>query len=163
MDMHSPAPSSNPPSPKTPGDGIVRVAVAVVYRMEAGRPVLFVARRPEAAIRGGLWEFPGGKIEVGEAPAAAALRELAEEAGLSGSAIVGSPSPLAVVTHTDADLARERSISLEAFLVEVRADASPVVQPSIEVRWIGVDELAGLEWPRANHAINDAIRARFGA
>jgi hypothetical protein len=37
------------------------------------------------------------------------------------------------------------------------------VQPSIEVRWIAIEELARLEWPRANHAINDAIRARFGA
>ena len=157
------APSSNPPALDRTGDRIVRVAVAVVYRMDAGRPLLFVARRPANAIRGGLWEFPGGKIEPGEARAAAALRELAEEAGLSGGAIVGSHSPLVVVAHTDADLARERSITLEAFLVEVRADASPVVQPSIEVRWIAIEELARLEWPRANHAINDAIRARFGA
>jgi len=163
MDKQAPDPSSNPTSPERSGERVVRVAVAVVHRMEAGRPVLFVARRPTSAIRGGLWEFPGGKIEAGEAAATAALRELAEEAGLSGDAIVGSPSPLVVVNHTDADLARERSISLEAFLVEVRAGASPVVQPSIEVRWITVDELAALEWPRANLAINDAIRARFGA
>jgi 8-oxo-dGTP pyrophosphatase MutT (NUDIX family) len=64
------APSSNPPAPDRTDDRIVRVAVAVVYRMDAGRPLLFVARRPANAIRGGLWEFPGGKIEPGEAPAA---------------------------------------------------------------------------------------------
>ena len=161
MSTEPSAPSSNPNSPERLGDRVVRVAVAVVYRMESGRPLFFVARRPERAIRGGLWEFPGGKIEPGETPAAAALRELAEEVGLSGGAIVGSPSPLVIVTHTDADLARERSISLESFLVEVRPDARPVVQPSIEVRWITIDELAALEWPRANHAINAAIRARF--
>jgi mutator protein MutT len=155
--------SSNPEEPATHGSGIVRVAVAVVFRRVDGRPSLFVARRPEHAIRGGLWEFPGGKIEQGEAPSVAALRELEEEVGLSAEDIVGAPEPLVTVTHTDPDLSRERSISLEAFLVEVRADAAPNPAPSVEVRWIFLDELARLEWPRANHAINEAIRARLGA
>ena len=51
------------------------VAVGVVWK--DGR--LLIARRPEDALLGGLWEFPGGKIEPGETPPAAVERELREE------------------------------------------------------------------------------------
>ncbi len=51
------------------------VAVGVVWK--DGR--LLIARRPEDALLGGLWEFPGGKIEPGESPPAAVERELKEE------------------------------------------------------------------------------------
>ncbi len=55
--------------------GAVQVALALVLR---GSKVL-IARRPKSAHLGGLWEFPGGKIEAGESSATAALRELLEE------------------------------------------------------------------------------------
>jgi 8-oxo-dGTP diphosphatase len=55
-------------------DGIA-VAAAVIIR---GGRVLLARRRPEKA-RGGLWEFPGGKVEAGEAPEQALVREMAEE------------------------------------------------------------------------------------
>lgn len=41
-----------------------------------------IQQRPAGKAHGGLWEFPGGKIERGEAPAAALCRELAEELGV---------------------------------------------------------------------------------
>ena len=55
----------------------VRVVAAVVRR--GGE--LLVTRRPDGADRGGLWEFPGGKVEPGEAEPAALVREIAEELG----------------------------------------------------------------------------------
>ncbi len=56
------------------------VALAVVLR----RGRVLVALRPREARQGGLWELPGGHVQPGEAPAAAAVRELAEETGLTG-------------------------------------------------------------------------------
>ncbi|MFL5264265.1 MAG: (deoxy)nucleoside triphosphate pyrophosphohydrolase [Anaeromyxobacteraceae bacterium] len=55
----------------------VRVVAAVVRR--EGRTL--ITRRKDDAERGGLWEFPGGKVEAGEAEPAALRREIAEELG----------------------------------------------------------------------------------
>jgi 8-oxo-dGTP diphosphatase len=55
------------------------VACALV---DADRRVL-IAQRPEGKAMAGLWEFPGGKVEAGETPEAALIRELQEELGIS--------------------------------------------------------------------------------
>jgi 8-oxo-dGTP diphosphatase len=55
------------------------VACALV---DADRRVL-IAQRPEGKEMAGLWEFPGGKIEPGETPEEAIIRELEEELGIS--------------------------------------------------------------------------------
>lgn len=55
------------------------VAVALV---DADRRVL-IGQRPEGKSLAGLWEFPGGKVEPGESPEAALIRELEEELGIS--------------------------------------------------------------------------------
>lgn len=135
--------------------------MAVVFRRVQGGPELLIARRHAEAIRGGLWEFPGGKIEPGETAAAAALREVEEEVGLGPGAILGAPRALVVVSHTDPSVAREKSVRLHASLVEVRGDAQAHALGSGEVRWIRVDELDRFEWPPANASLNDAIRSAF--
>ena len=63
------------------------IVVAAVIRDGEGRVLL--TRRPEGRHMGGLWEFPGGKVNDGEAPEEALRRELFEELGLT-AAIDGS-------------------------------------------------------------------------
>ena len=60
---------------------VVEVAAAIIS--EAGR--ILIVQRPDTAAMGGLWEFPGGKIEPGETPEVALMRELAEELGIAVS------------------------------------------------------------------------------
>jgi len=69
------------------------VACALV---DADRRVL-IAQRPEGKMFPGLWEFPGGKVEVGETPEAALIRELDEELGISTKA--ACLAPLTFVSH----------------------------------------------------------------
>lgn len=57
------------------------LVVAVALRDAAGN--LCLQRRPDDKHHGGLWEFPGGKVEPGESPALALCRELAEELGIA--------------------------------------------------------------------------------
>lgn len=57
------------------------VLVAAVALVDTDGRVL-IARRPQGKSMAGLWEFPGGKVEPGESPEAALIRELAEELGI---------------------------------------------------------------------------------
>jgi len=63
--------------------GHVRVAAAVVWN---GERILLTQRPPGGAL-GSMWEFPGGKLEPGESPEAAVVRELREELGVEARAI----------------------------------------------------------------------------
>jgi 8-oxo-dGTP diphosphatase len=57
------------------------VLVSAVALLDADNRVL-LAQRPEGKSMAGLWEFPGGKVEPGETPEAALIRELNEELGI---------------------------------------------------------------------------------
>jgi 8-oxo-dGTP diphosphatase len=77
---------------------IVYVVAAALIDAE-GR--VLVAQRPEGKSLAGLWEFPGGKIEPGETPEAALVRELAEELDIDVAA--GALEPLTFVSHAYPD------------------------------------------------------------
>jgi len=57
------------------------VLVAAVALIDADNRVL-IAQRPEGKSMAGLWEFPGGKVEAGETPEVALVREIREELGI---------------------------------------------------------------------------------
>lgn len=65
------------------GEARTRVLAAVVSRGDA----YLVCQRPAHKRHGGLWEFPGGKLEAGESDADAAVRELREELGVDVTAV----------------------------------------------------------------------------
>jgi len=58
------------------------VLVAACALLDVDNRVL-IAQRPEGKAMAGLWEFPGGKVEAGERPEEALIRELAEELGIT--------------------------------------------------------------------------------
>jgi 8-oxo-dGTP diphosphatase len=57
----------------------VEVAVAVILRPD---DQFLLAQRPAGKVYAGFWEFPGGKVEPGETPESALIRELREELGI---------------------------------------------------------------------------------
>ena len=65
-------------------NGVRIVVVAACALVDADGRVL-VAQRPEGKAMAGLWEFPGGKVDDGERPEAALIRELKEELGIDVS------------------------------------------------------------------------------
>jgi 8-oxo-dGTP diphosphatase len=74
-------------------DGPVKKVINVVCTiLEDSSGGIFVAKRPEGKSLGGYWEFPGGKIEEGEEPQAALVREIREE--LNVSIAVGDGLPV---------------------------------------------------------------------
>lgn len=76
------------------------VLVSAVALIDADGRVL-IARRPEGKPMAGLWEFPGGKVEQGETPEAALIRELREELGVDTRA--SCLAPLTFASHAYAD------------------------------------------------------------
>ena len=62
---------------------------------------ILLAQRPEGKAMAGLWEFPGGKVEPGETPEAALIRELHEELGIDTWA--SCLAPLTFASHTYPD------------------------------------------------------------
>ncbi len=86
--------SASIPSPRA---GLPVVTVVAVALLDADGRIL-LAQRPAGKHLGGLWEFPGGKVEDGETPEAALIRELAEELGVDIRA--SCLAPLSFVSHS---------------------------------------------------------------
>ncbi len=84
-------PGSAPPLGERP-----LVLVAAVALVDVDGRVL-IARRPEGKAMAGLWEFPGGKVDQGETPEQALVRELHEELGIETAA--SCLAPIAFASH----------------------------------------------------------------
>ena len=77
-----------------------RLLVCAVALIDADGRVL-MAKRPDGKTLAGLWEFPGGKVEEGERPEAALIRELKEELGIDVTE--SCLAPLTFASHAYAD------------------------------------------------------------
>jgi len=79
----------------------VRLLLVVAVALVDADDRVLIARRPEGKQMAGLWEFPGGKLEAGERPEDALIRELREELGVEVKA--ACLAPLTFASHAYAD------------------------------------------------------------
>jgi len=115
---------------------------AGVLRDGEGR--VLVSRRLAGRHLAGMWEFPGGKIEPGEAPEAALARELEEELGIAA----GPSRPLAAVRHEYPEkIVRLRLYEVHSF------SGSPTGAEGQEIRWVTPAGLGDLEMPAADRPL----------
>lgn len=124
----------------------VHVAAAVI-RGADGR--ILLARRADQQHQGGLWEFPGGKVEAGETVAAALRRELQEELGIT----VTNARPLIKVQHDYPD----KQILLDVWLVSAFS-GEPHGAEGQPLAWVAPRQLPEYEFPAANAPIVQAAR-----
>ena len=115
--------------------GQILVAVAVVEH--EGR--FLVGWRRAGAALAGLWEFPGGKVQAGETPADAAVRECREEAGLRVTVVGSYPGVRHRYDHG--------SVSIQFFAC---CPAGPLSHPRPPFRWVSAAALADYRFPAAN-------------
>lgn len=125
---------------------LLQVAVAAIMD-DAGR--VLISLRPEHAHQGGLWEFPGGKLEAGEDFQQALRREIQEELGVSISAC----QPLIRIPYRYPD----RSVVLDVWKV-TGYDGAPVGREGQDVCWRAPNDLIDCEFPAANRAIIRALQ-----
>lgn len=149
-------PSRSTPQRSTLEFDSIDIAVAVVFRRSDGnRHEILAALRTHDVPRANLWEFPGGKVEPNEAFVHAAQREAREELGIE----LAGGTYFASVHDEDPSQPREQVITLHAVAFDVSAyTLAPRALASREVRWVGLDEVESLQWPRANAAIFSAFR-----
>jgi 8-oxo-dGTP diphosphatase len=110
---------------------------------------VLLARRHDHAHQGGLWEFPGGKLEPGESVEAGLARELEEELGLTPTAA----RPLIRVRHRYPG----REVLLDVWRVEAWA-GEPHGREGQPVAWVGPEALSAQAFPEANLPIVAAVR-----
>jgi 8-oxo-dGTP diphosphatase len=125
---------------------LLPVAAAVIVGPD-GR--ILISRRHDHLHQGGLWEFPGGKLEPGEDARQALQRELHEELGIE----VRQARPLIRVRHDYG----ERSVLLDVWRVEAFA-GTPHGREGQPLAWVAADELPGYDFPAANQPILRAAR-----
>lgn len=120
---------------------VLHVAAAVI-RAADGR--ILIARRPEHKDQGGLWEFPGGKVEVDESVEAALCRELHEELGIR----VRASRPLIRIRHDYPD----KQVLLDVQLVEGYAGEAHGAEGQ-PLAWVAPKRLGDYEFPAANRPV----------
>ncbi len=109
---------------------------------------VLVGQRPPGHTLAGQWEFPGGKIEKGEAPEQALKRELEEELGIEAE--IG-PLRLAA-SHTYGEIS-----ILIMFYDVLFWKGEPKLQQHTELRWISPHDFKNLPIPEANRKIIDRL------
>jgi 8-oxo-dGTP diphosphatase len=125
--------------------------VAAALTNQAGEILLQL--RPEGRAMAGLWEFPGGKVELGESPESALARELNEELG-----VAVEPADLIPFTFASEPLG-DRHLLLMLYTCHTwTGDPKPFESP--ELRWVLPDDMAQLQMPPADVPLVRALQDR---
>ena len=120
------------------------IAVGVIWKDNN----ILIAKRKLGGLLGGLWEFPGGKLDSNESAEECVIREIYEEVGIR----VELKSFISTIKHQYSHF----SISLDSFhCIYKEGKAKP--KTSSEVKWILPTEIPNFPFPKANHKFIDKI------
>lgn len=125
-----------------------QVTAAVIER---GGKVL-IGKRPGKGLLGGLWEFPGGKVQAGETHAQALAREIREELG----AEVRVGRHIVSVDHAYTHF----SITLHAYSCRLENGERPAAREHDDLKWVRREELGRYAFPKADIVVLQAMRGK---
>lgn len=126
------------------------VLVSAVALIDADGRVL-LAQRPEGKSMAGLWEFPGGKIEPGETPEAALIRELHEELGID--TWTSCLAPLTFASHSYADF----HLLMPLFACR-KWEGIPQAKEGQTLKWVRPQDLRDFAMPPADIPLIPILR-----
>jgi 8-oxo-dGTP diphosphatase len=128
--------------PADMSEGLPTVLVSAVALIDRDGRVL-LAQRPAGKRMAGLWEFPGGKIETGETPEAALIRELGEELGIDTAESCLAPLTFASHSYDDFHL-------LMLVYVCRKWSGTPRPLEGGELAWVRASRLRDYDMPPAD-------------
>jgi len=126
------------------------VLVSAVALIDPDGRVL-LAQRPDGKSMAGLWEFPGGKVEPGETPEAALIRELSEELGISTWA--SCLAPLTFASHAYPDF----HLLMPLFACR-RWQGTPTPREAQRLAWVRVGDMSRYPMPPADLPLIPILR-----
>jgi 8-oxo-dGTP diphosphatase len=135
--------------PTTEADLPIVLVAAVALVDRDGR--VLIARRPEGKAMAGLWEFPGGKVDPGETPEAALIRELDEELGIQVPA--RCLAPLTFASH-----GYEAFHLLMPLYVCRNWDGAVKAREGQELKWVRPTRLRDYDMPPADEPLVAMVR-----
>lgn len=124
----------------------LHVVAAVIYSPDQSE--ILLALRPEHLHQGGLWEFPGGKLETGEAAEQALIRELQEEIAITPIRY----QPLLRVEHDYGD----KQVLLDVWSVTAFTGC-PEGLENQRLEWVKREHVDNYAFPAANRRIVEAV------
>lgn len=135
----------------TSGDKPLKmVLVSAVALIDVEGRVL-LAQRPEGKSMAGLWEFPGGKVEVGETPEQALIRELEEELGINTWASCLAPLTFASHAYDDFHL-------LMPLFACRKWEGIPQSRENQALKWVRANDLRNYPMPEADIPLVPILR-----
>ena len=129
----------------------LRVVLVVACALIDPDGRILLAQRPPQKAMGGLWEFPGGKVEPGETPEATLIRELAEELGIAVQEACLAPFTFASHAYTDFHL-------LMPLYVCRRWDGTPQALEHAAIRWVRPKDMGAYPMPAADLPLVPMLR-----
>jgi 8-oxo-dGTP diphosphatase len=129
------------------------VIVAAVALVDNERRIL-LAQRPSGKTMAGLWEFPGGKVDPGETPEMALIRELFEELGIDVRLRDLAPFSFASHSYPEFHL-------LMPLYVCRNWSRTPTPREGQRLAWVGQEDLAAYPMPPADGPLITTLRDRL--
>ncbi len=128
-----------------------RITLVVACALVDADNRVLIAKRPLGRHMAGLWEFPGGKIEPGERPEDALIRELAEELGIDVTESCLAPLTFASHAYDDFHL-------LMPLYVCRQWDGEVEAREGQELAWVRSNRLSGYDMPPADEPLKAMLR-----
>jgi 8-oxo-dGTP diphosphatase len=137
--------------PEAGGPPAVRLLLVSAVALIDPDGRILLAQRPEGKSMAGLWEFPGGKVEPGETPEAALIRELREELGIDTHA--SCLAPLAFASHAYPEF----HLLMPLFACR-RWQGAPTPRESQRLAWVRARDLRDYPMPAADLPLVPILR-----